>query len=352
MGRIMLTLPPVITKNVFYLFRMSDNKLLHRAKRQKKDEFYTQLSDIERELKHYKAHFAGKIVYCNCDDPYESNFFKFFAANFNTYRLKKLIATCYRGSPISGEQLSLDHIEGMYSNVGGGGGERENVTAHKIEITSVTDLDGDGAIGLSDVKLLLEKNGNAVTPLTGNGDFRSPECVDLLDETDIVVTNPPFSLFREYVAQLVEHSKKFVIVGHQNAIKYKEMFPLIQHNNMWLGHGFKGGVGHFIAPHYEDYAKAGDHRDGMIRVSGVVWFTNLDLRKRHEELVCYQRYTPATHPTYDNYSAIEVSRTADIPVDYDGEMVCGDHVSNEIQPGAIRDRRLGQTHHDKANGQG
>jgi hypothetical protein len=293
---------------------MNDNRTLVQARRQKQDEFYTQLVDIENELRHYKAKFAGKVVYCNCDDPYESNFFKFFAANFNSWGLKKLVATCYSGSPISGEQLSLDHIDGIVSDTG------QDSTAYKIEITSVTDLDGDGAIALNDVKLLLEQNGNVVTPLTGNGDFRSPECIALLGEADIVVTNPPFSLFREYVAQLIEHDKQFLIVGHQNAITYKEVFPLIQDGKMWLGYGFKGGATHFTAPHYQDYAASGDHRVGMIRVSGVVWFTNLDHRKRHKKLPLYKEYTPDEYPHYDNFDAINVDKTADIPEDYDGTM--------------------------------
>lgn len=172
-----------------------------------------------------------------------------------------------------------------------------------------------------------DKNGNhtpdaneiGVMPLKGDGDFRSKECIELLKEADIVVTNPPFSLFREYVAQLIEYDKKFLIIGHQNAIKYKEIFPLIQQNKLWLGYGFKGGAGHFIS-HYEDTATAGDHREGMIRVSGVTWFTNLEIKKRHEDLILYKHYTPEEYPTYENYNAIDVSKTADIPCDYDGLM--------------------------------
>ena len=223
---------------------MAANNPLRLARRQKHDEYYTQLVDIENELRFYKGQFAGKTVYCNCDDPYESNFFKFFAANFNAWRLKKLIATCYSGSPISGEQLSLDHIDGMESHGG------QDSTAYKIEVTSVTDLDGDGAVGLSDVKLLLEQNGSVVTPLSGNGDFRSPDCVALLDEADIVVTNPPFSLFREYVTQLVEHGKQFLVLGNQNAITYKEMFPLITNGLLWLGVNNGGDKWFRVPDHY------------------------------------------------------------------------------------------------------
>ena len=158
-----------------------------------------------------------------------------------------------------------------------------------------------------------------VRPLKGDGDFRSKECIELLKEADIVVTNPPFSLFREYVAQLMEYEKKFLIIGHQNAIKYKEIFPLIKENKLWLGYGFKGGAGHFIS-HYEDKATAGDHREGMIRVSGVTWFTNLEIKKRHEDIILYKNYTPEEYPTYENYNAIEVAKTELIPMDYDGIM--------------------------------
>ena len=172
-----------------------------------------------------------------------------------------------------------------------------------------------------------DKNGNhipdaeeiGVLPLKGDGDFRSRECIELLKEADIVVTNPPFSLFREYVAQLIEYDKKFLIIGHQNAIKYKEIFPLIQQNKLWLGYGFKGGAAHFIS-HYEDKATAGDHREGLIRVSGVTWFTNLETTKRYEDLILYKKYNPEEYPKYENYDAINVNRTEEIPIDYDGVM--------------------------------
>ena len=296
---------------------MADNSPLGLAKRQKHDEFYTQLGDIENELRHYKAQFAGKTVYCNCDDPYESNFFKFFAANFNAWRLKKLVATCYTGSPISGEQLSLDHVDGMASHGGG------DSTAYMIEITSVTDLDGDGAVGLSDVELLLERNGNVVAPLAGNGDFRSPECVALLDDADIVVTNPPFSLFREYVAQLVEHGKQFLVLGDQNAITYKEIFPLINDGLLWLGVN-NGGTKWFRVPMGYDIKTESRKKivDGIkfFSMGRINWFTNLDHPKRHEKLPLWKDYTPDEYPAYDNYDAINVDRVADIPDDYDGVM--------------------------------
>lgn len=285
------------------------NKNLNAAKTAKKDEFYTLLADIERELQHYWQHFRGKVVLCNCDDPYESNFFKYFALRFNQLGLKKLICTCYNGSPIQGNELCIDF--------GDFEGEPRKI-AYKVEITEVKDLNGDGAVDLSDVRYLLQNDRNVLSTLK-TGDFRDNECIELLKQADIVVTNPPFSLFREYVAQLVEYDKKFLIVGHQNAIKYKEIFPLIKDNEIWLGYGFKGGAAHFVSP-YEDKATAGDHRKGMIRVSGVNWFTNLDISKRHEELDLVCRYSPEEYPTYKNYAAIDVSSTSNIPCDYTGLM--------------------------------
>lgn len=282
------------------------NKNLNYAKRAKKDEFYTQLSDIERELQHYWQHFRGKVVLCNCDDPYESNFFKYFALRFNQLGLKKLICTCYNGSPVQGHELVI-RFEGE--------DEEPKKVAYKVEITEVTDENGDGAVDLADVRLLLQNDKNVMATLQ-TGDFRSPECVALLQEADIVVTNPPFSLFREYIAQLMKYNKKFIIVGHQNAITYKEVFPLIKDNKLCLGYGFKGAAAHFFSP-YEDIATAGDHKKGMVRVSGVTWFTNLQIPKRHENLDLVCSYTPEEYPSYDNYDAIEVGRTADIPYDYD-----------------------------------
>ena len=258
----------------------------------------------------------GKTVFCNCDDPYESNFFKYFAMNFNYLGLKKLVATCYMGSPVVGEQFEQLSIFDILPS-------EENTPKrfpYKIEITEVIDINGDGAVDLTDVEYLLRNKNNVLSLLDGNGDFRSPECVEILKQADIVVTNPPFSLFREYVAQLFEYEKKFIIIGNQNAITYKEIFPLLKDNKMWLGFGFKGGAAHFINKHYVDYATAGDHRAGMIRVSGVVWFTNLDIKKRHEELELYKKYNPEEYPRYDNYNAINVNKTADIPEDYYEEM--------------------------------
>lgn len=234
--------------------------ICRKASTAKKDEFYTQLSDIENELKHYKKHFKGKVVYCNCDDPRVSNFFHYFSFNFEKLGLKKLITTCYKNqnmdlfSTNDAEQAICLEYEG----------DKNNNNVHDIE-----------EIG--------------VKPLKGDGDFRSQECIELLKQADIVVTNPPFSLFREYVAQLIEYDKKFIIVGHQNAISYKDIFRLIKEDKMWLGYGFKGGAAHFINSHYEDYASAGNHKEGMIRVSGVTWFTNLDISKKYRGFDFIQR---------------------------------------------------------------
>lgn len=270
----------------------NENSGLHSAKRNKKDEFYTQIVDIEREMRHYRRHFKGRVVYCNCDDPYVSAFFAYFTKNFQFLGLKKLITTCYRS-----QQLTL------FS-------QNDSEQAIKLEYTggAPNNLPTPDDIG--------------VIPLNGDGDFRSPECIDILKSADIVVTNPPFSLFSEYVGQLAKFNKNFIIIGNQNAITYKGVFPLIKGNRMWLGHGFKRNMAHFIAPHYEDTASDADHRDGMIRVSGVVWYTSLDHSRRHEEMILVKRYVgnEDAYPPYDNYDAIEVSRTQDIPSDYDGVM--------------------------------
>ncbi|OGY43053.1 MAG: modification methylase [Candidatus Buchananbacteria bacterium RIFCSPHIGHO2_01_FULL_39_14] len=287
--------------------RKSSNKNLRKANAAKKDEFYTQLVDIEKELKHYKIQFRGKVVYCNCDDPFESNFFKYFAANFNALGLKKLITTSYVKSPIVGGQLPLFEVEGL---------KPKGKEPFKIEIKEVPDTDGDGAVNLDDVEYLLKHDKNTATSLRGNGDFRSDECIEFLKKADIVVTNPPFSLFREYVAQLVEHKKKFLIMGNQNAITYKEIFKLIKENQMWLGQSLNGKNILFQIPdYYESYYKIIDGKKYAFP-KGVVWFTNLDVPKRNEELVLYKKYTKEQYPRYDNYNAINVDRTEQIPMDY------------------------------------
>lgn len=305
-SKLSLLLPKISIRTNAY--RMA-NKNLNAAKTAKKDEFYTEMIDIERELQHYWPHFRGKVIFCNCDDPYESNFFKYFALHFNHLGLKKLICTCYNGSPVQGNELVIDF--GDFSDT-------PKKVAYKVVITEVKDLNGDGAVNLSDVRYLLQNDKNVIS-LLKTGDFRDPECLELLKEADVVVTNPPFSLFREYIAQLMEYGKKFLIIGHQNAITYKEVFPLIKDNKVWLGYGFKGGAAHFYSP-YEDIATAGNHKKDMIRVSGVNWFTNLEIPKRNEELDLVCRYSPEEYPTYENYDAIEVCKTSDIPLDYPGKM--------------------------------
>ena len=285
------------------------NDNLTAARLARKDEFYTQLTDIERELQHYWPHFRDKVVLCNCDDPYESNFFKYFALRFNQLGLKKLICTCYNGSPVQGNELMIDF--GDFT-------EEPKKIAYKVEITEVKDMNGDGAVDLSDVRYLLQNDKNVISTLK-TGDFRDSECIELLKDADIVVTNPPFSLFREYIAQLMEYEKKFLIVGNQNAITYKEIFPLIKQNKVWLGYGFKGGAAHFFSP-YEDTATAGDHKKDMIRVSGVNWFTNLEIPKRNEELDLVCKYSPEEYPKYDNYNAVNVNKTSDIPFDCEEPM--------------------------------
>ena len=294
---------------------MASNKKtsLETAKASKKDEFYTQLSDIEKELVHYRNHFRDKVVFCNCDDPYESNFFKYFALNFNALGLKKLIATCYDGSPIAQQELPLFADED----------NEPKKKAYKVEISEVPDMDGNGATDLTDVQLLLRSSDhNVKAELKGNGDFRSEECIELLKQVDVVVTNPPFSLFREYVAQLIKYQKKFLIIGNQNAITYKEIFPLIKDNKLWFGASIHSGDREFRVPDSYPLIAAGQRVDEngikYIRVKGVRWFTNIDYPQRHEDLILIKHYAPEEYPHYDNYDAINVDVTNDIPCDYAG----------------------------------
>ena len=287
----------------------NNNRGLSAAKKKKKDEFYTQYEDIQRELNNYEKHFKGKTVLCNCDDPFESNFCKFFLRNFNYLGLKRLICTSYSTSPIIGKQMTI--FDYMDEPVQRGNG-------YVMDISEVPMANGRG-VSDDDIEKLLKSKKRGVKKLLGDGDFRSEECIEYLKQADIVVTNPPFSMFREYMAQLILYKKNFLIIGNQNCITYKEIFPLIKEGKLWLGKGFPGNVGFFGSP-YEDNAKSSQHKDGLIRVSGVMWFTNMDLPKRHEELVLYRKYTPEEYPKYDNYDAIEVSKTAEIPCDYDGVM--------------------------------
>jgi len=292
--------------------KKSLNKNLHSARTAKTDEFYTQLVDIEKELKHYKDQFRGKVVYCNCDDPYESNFFKYFASNFNALGLKKLITTSYSGSPIVGGQLPLFQVAGS-----------KGKQPFKIEIKEVPDTDKDGAINLDDVKYLLKHDKNTATPLKGSGDFRSDECKELLEQADIVVTNPPFSLFREYVSQLMDNKKKFLILGDQNAITYKETFGYVKDDKLWVGYD-NGGTKWFQVP--MDYDISTESRKKIVNgvkyfsMGRILWFTNLDTTKRHENIVLYKKYTPEEFSKYDNYDVINVDKVSDIPMNYNGVM--------------------------------
>ena len=273
------------------------NQTLHIAKFSKKDEFYTQLSDIESELKHYKGHFKNKVVFCNCDDPRNSNFFKYYAYNFENLGLKKLITTCYKNQE---KDLFI---------------QEESENAVFLEYTG-------------------DKNGNKIPDaeeigikfLKGDGDFRSQESIELLKQSDIVVTNPPFSLFREYVEQLIKYEKKFLIIGNINAITYKEIFKLIKENKAWLGIHMGRGISGFIVPdHYELYGtetRIDSSGDRIISPNNCLWLTNLDTSKRHEDIVLSKTYygNESQYPKFDNYDAINVNKTKDIPMDYNGIM--------------------------------
>lgn len=290
------------------------NTNLHNSRRDKFVEFYTKLEDIENELYHYTEYFEGKTVFCNCDDPYESNFFYYFATRFNDLKLKKLICTCYDGSPMAYTQMSF--FDDMEKTT-----ERKNRRAYKVVITELKDLDGNGAANIYDINLLLRQKG-VVERLKGNGDFRSEECVELLKEADIVVTNPPFSLFREYMAQLIEYDKKFLIIGKIDAIAYRDIFPLIKNDIVWCGYN----IGHFwykVPDYYEEKStdfKIDEHGQKWRRVGNICWYTNLDVKKRHEKFIFSKRYHETDYPKYDNYDAINVDLVDDIPDGYWGIM--------------------------------
>lgn len=275
---------------------MSDkamNRALVGARIAKEDEFYTRLSDIERELKHYKKHFKGKTVYLNCDDPRVSNFFHYFSYNFEKLGLRKLVATCYKNQEVD-----------LFSQ-------------HNAESAIYLVYKGD-----KNDNRIPDPDEIGIKPLKGDGDFRSAESIELLKEADIVVTNPPFSLFREYVGQLMEYDKQFLIVGNQNAISYKEIFSFIKDNRLWLGVN-NGDMSFRVPAHYEPRATrfwVDDDGQKWRSIGTGGWFTNLDIAKRHEDLILYKTYDPDQYPTYDNYDAIEVSKVVDIPADYDGVM--------------------------------
>ena len=290
---------------------MAKNENLHKAKEAKKDEFYTQYEDIQNEINHFEHHFQGKTVLCNCDDPFESNFCKFFLRNFNYLKLKRLICTSYSTSPVIGQQLTL--FDWMNEPVQRGNG-------YVMDITEVPMANGRG-VSDADIDSLLRSKKRGVKKLKGDGDFRSDECIGYLKQADIVVTNPPFSLFREYVAQLIEYNKSFLIIGSKNAITYKEIFPLIKNNQMWLGPAFNRGNAFFKVPkdNLRDYANGVyDAESGLVKFRNVGWYTNLDFQARHEELILYKKYygNEEEYPKYDNYDAINVDKTADIPCDY------------------------------------
>ena len=319
------------------LRRMTRNSLnqgLAAAKAAKKDEFYTQYIDIQKEIEAYLEFdpntFHGKVVYCNCDDPFESNFFKYFAANFNKLGLKKLVTTSYDGSPIAG-QLTL------FPEYNEGNGKRQKPKALAVTLDHVKDEDGDGAANIDDVKLFLKRNKAARTALKGDGkfgggDFRSPECIALLKEADIVVTNPPFSLFRKYIALLVEHGKKFLVIGNTNSISYKDIFPLIKDNRLWLGcTNFNVGMFFEVPDHWKHFHHIDkDTGRKIARVASSCWYTNLDHGRRHQPLNLMTMAEnlkfsknlsgKAAYDRYDNYNAIEVPTYKQIPRDYDGAM--------------------------------
>lgn len=292
---------------------MAKNNNLNAVARAKKDKFYTQLDDIAEEVRHYKEFFKGKVVLCNCDDPFESNFFQYFALMFNTLEIKKLITTSYADSPIAGKEINLFP---------------DGKTAYMTEVDELRDWNGDGAEDLDDVKFAIEHGIYKTTTLEGDehycaGDFRSKELIALLKQADVVVTNPPFSVFREYVKQLIDYDKKFLIIGNINSITYKEIFPLIMQNKMWLGYGMGRAISGFIVPDdYELYGTEARIEGGqrIVSTNQCLWYTNIETPKRYWELTLWKKYSPEDNPRYDNYDAIEVSKTAEIPEDYFGVM--------------------------------
>lgn len=316
--------------------RNATNKFLHKAKKTKSDEFYTQYVDIQKEVEAYLEYnpdtFRDKVVYCNCDDPFESNFFRYFVLNFERIGLKQLITTSYKPSPVANTQLQLFGNNETLKQTKG----RPKVTANKFIINSVGDIDGDGEFNLKDVALQLKQNKkNEWAPLEGDGDFRSDESISLLKQSDIVITNPPFSLFREYIKQLIDYDKSFLIIGNINAISYIEVFPLIRANKIWLGTGMGRWISGFIVPEtYELYgteARIDEDGNRIVATNNCLWLTNLDHGKRHQPLPLmtmsdnikfssHKNIKGQEYQKYDNYDAIEVPYTDSIPSDYEGAM--------------------------------
>ncbi len=305
------------------------NKNLTKAKNEKNDEFYTQYPDIQKEIEAYLEFdpntFKKKTIYCNCDDPFESNFFRYFVLNFRRLELKRLITTSYKPSPIANTQLVLFGDDKTIKPAKG----RPKITANKFIINEVGDMDGDGSFNLQDIAEQLKANkNNEWSPLDGDGDFRSPECIELLKESDVVITNPPFSLFREFIKQLFDYSKRFVIIGNMNAITYKEIFSLIKDNKLWLGNGFNAGNAYFSTPNVRGDFASGvyDQKTGLVKFRNCHWFTNLDHGRRHQALKLMtmadnlkfnkKMNSKIAYDHYDNYEAIEVPFTNAIPSDY------------------------------------
>ena len=274
---------------------MSNINFLKNAKLNKKDEFYTQLDDIEKELRYYRKHLVNKVIYCNCDDPRVSNFFHYFSWSFEKLKLKKLIAACYKNDDFD-----------LFSK-------------HNKEQAIYLEYNGD-----KNKNKIPDINEIGIKNFKGDGDFRSEECIELLKRSDIVVTNPPFSLFRDYVDQLIKYKKKFIILGHINALTYKNIFSYIKNKKMWLGHSIKSGDREFQVS--DDYILSSSSKrtdtDGkkFVRVPGIRWFTNLDYKERHEDLILFKKYNKNEYPKYENYNAINVDKTKEIPIDYTGHM--------------------------------
>ena len=309
------------------------NESLNSARRAKSDEFYTQYRDIQEQIEAYLEYdskaFRGKVIYCNCDDPYESNFFRYFVLNFKRLGLKQLITTSYKPSPIANTQLEL--FEG--GETAARGKDLPKATANRFIINEVGDIDGDGQFNLADIAMQLKANkNNEWAALNGDGDFRSDECIELLKQSDMVITNPPFSLFREYVRQLVDYDKRFIIIGNLNAITYKEIFPMIKANELWLGKDFEAGNAYFFTPNVREFASGVFNEEtGLVKFRNVCWFTNIDHGRRHEILPLMTmkdnlkfntqiQKNENSYKKYENYDAIEVPYTIAIPSDFDGVM--------------------------------